>query len=179
MAATAREPGPGEREAMLLLLGRLDAGGDVNVRCPPVRGWFARATRRCELQISRRALEGARGVGSLNARGCVAVRALHAPRRSGRVSSARACGPGGATWRARRSRRSLSRQSGKTQLGGAACASWLHLAKLLIERGAQVDATDAVRGLPAPRAAGGRAHSWARRDDARRRDARPPPARRT
>ena len=36
-AGTAREPGPGEREAMLLLMGRLDAGGDVNVRCPPVR----------------------------------------------------------------------------------------------------------------------------------------------
>ena len=40
---TAREPGPGEREAMLLLMGRLDAGGDVNVRCPPVRFAASRA----------------------------------------------------------------------------------------------------------------------------------------
>jgi hypothetical protein len=40
MAATvagARQPSPGEREAMLMLLGRLDAGGDVNAPCPPVR----------------------------------------------------------------------------------------------------------------------------------------------
>lgn len=64
----------------------------------------------------------------------------------------------------------LRPQSGKTQLGGAACASWLHLAKLLIERGAQVDASDAVRAESRAQKAFGRAGLM------RRCDVRWPPA---
>ena len=146
---TAREPGPGEREAMLLLMGRLDAGGDVNVRCPPVR----------QRPLRRHSTAGAvRGVGAacvLSGPGSCPRLPLWSfclraapPARRRAVPAPRGC-PDGASGAVRLTQRCFVRsQSGKTQLGGAACNSWLHLAKLLIERGAQVDATDAVRALP-------------------------------